>query len=153
VKAIIVDTLQIVHKQTGIIHRDLRKYNLLRDDAGNIIISDWGFSVKNKEKANFAGALECAGDDLLNNIMNGQKLICYKPHMDLLCFVRTIYLMIHQPKIDRLPFSVDKDIEIEAYKIHEFWSQNGTSDFWENIKEHAMNLRYSELQLELERLF
>ncbi|CAI2171026.1 17418_t:CDS:2 [Funneliformis geosporum] len=41
----IIGTLKKVHDM-NIIHRDFRKWNLLRDQDGNVRIADWGFAVK-----------------------------------------------------------------------------------------------------------
>ncbi|CAG8600695.1 4346_t:CDS:2 [Ambispora gerdemannii] len=83
----IVKTLEMIHKEFKIIHRDLRpKYNLLRDDSGKIVIFDWGFSIESEEEASFAGALECLGNNILEALANNQT-ITYTPSVDLVCLV------------------------------------------------------------------
>ena len=49
----IIDTLRKVYK----LHRDFRKWNLLRDQDGSVRIADWGFAVNVNETTTFAGSL------------------------------------------------------------------------------------------------
>ncbi|CAG8450414.1 17988_t:CDS:2 [Rhizophagus irregularis] len=150
----IITTLQNAHS-LGIIHRDLRKFNLYRnldDLCENILIVDWGYSVNNSESAIFAGALECMPDYVLQSLINGEQ-IAYGPQVDLTCFVRSFYLMLHRPTLDRVPFGKDDNIEERAHMLLNFWKDCRQSDVWNNIYEAIDNLRYDQLIQELEKLF
>ncbi|CAG8609357.1 8371_t:CDS:2, partial [Ambispora leptoticha] len=69
----IINTLKAVHLKYKLVHMDLRKYNFLRNDNGDIVIIDWGYSVMGDQTGNFAGALECMPDDVLTSLVNGEQ--------------------------------------------------------------------------------
>ncbi|RIA84439.1 kinase-like domain-containing protein [Glomus cerebriforme] len=131
----IIITLQNVHGR-GIIHRDLRKFNFLRnlgDLDKNILIVDWGYSTNNSEStSSFAGALECMPDYVLQSLISDEE-ITYEPRIDLICFVRSFYLMLHRPSLDRIPFDKADDIKQRAGMLLNFWGDCGQSDVWDNI--------------------
>ncbi|CAH1768421.1 623_t:CDS:2, partial [Entrophospora sp. SA101] len=150
----IITTLRDVHS-CGIIHRDLRKYNFLcnfDDLSENILIIDWGYSTSNSESTKFAGALECMPNEVLESLINGEEII-YGPKVDLMCFVRSFYLMIHRPSLDRSPFDKDYDIKKRAQTLLNFWSGCGKSDVWDSIYNAIEELDYDKLIQELERIF
>ncbi|GET01906.1 kinase-like domain-containing protein [Rhizophagus clarus] len=128
----IITTLQKVHS-SGIIHRDLRKFNFLRnlDDLR---------------------ALECMPDHILQSLIN-EKEIVYGPQIDLICFVRSFYLMLHRPTLDRVPFDKDDNIKERAHILLNFWKDSKQSDVWNNIYEAIDSTSYDQLIRELERLF
>ena len=51
----------------------------------------------------FAGALEVMPDKVLLSIINEEE-IDYGPEVDLVCLVRSFYLMLHRPLLNRAPF-------------------------------------------------
>ena len=147
----IITTLQKVHSR-GIIHRDLKKFNFLRnldDSSENILIIDWGCSTNNSESTTFSGALGCMPDYVLQSLINGEEIV-YGPQVDLICFVRSFYLMLHRP---RVPINKNDNIEEQARKLLNFWKDCRRSDVWNNIYEAIDNLSYNRLIQELERLF
>ncbi|CAG8465509.1 5076_t:CDS:2, partial [Funneliformis caledonium] len=116
----IIITLQNVHSH-GIIHRDLRKFNFLRNlDDLSIFIADWGYSAEILVNTTFAGALECMPDAILESLINGEEII-YSPQVDLICFVRSFYLMLHRPSLERIPFDRDDNIKNRAQMLLNFW--------------------------------
>ena len=92
----IIETLKTVHSNFQLVHMDLRKYNFLRDGDDNILIIDWGYSKTQGENAPFAGALECMPDNVLQSLIDNEQ-INYNQTIDLICLVRSLYLMLHQP--------------------------------------------------------
>ncbi|GBC10300.1 hypothetical protein RclHR1_00950037 [Rhizophagus clarus] len=150
----IITTLQKVHS-SGIIHRDLRKFNFLRnldDLSENILIVDWGYSTNDSDSTTFAGALECMPDHILQSLINGEEIV-YGPQVDLVCFVRSFYLMLHRPTLDRVPFDKDDNIKERAHILLNFWKDSKQSDVWNNIYEAIDSTSYDQLIRELERLF
>ncbi|CAB4469975.1 unnamed protein product [Rhizophagus irregularis] len=118
-----------VHSQYHIVHRDLQKYNFLRDNNGNILIADRRYSVIEGDNMPFAGVLECMPDDILESLDNN-KAINYNPRMDFICLVRSLYLMFHNPVMER--FSFDKVLENRNFKkqlqeIKTFWFSHENS--------------------------
>ncbi|CAG8753467.1 5233_t:CDS:2, partial [Racocetra persica] len=124
----IIHTLKRVYSY-GYIHRDLQKYNFLRnlDDSKEII--DWGYSTKDREVTAFAGALECMPDVVLKSLIN-EKNIVYDAKVDLTCFVRSFYLMLHKPSMERVAFDRDDDIKKRAQMLLNFWKDCNKSDVW-----------------------
>ncbi|CAG8470618.1 12582_t:CDS:2 [Acaulospora morrowiae] len=151
----IINTLKTVHSVFNRVHMDLRRYNLLRDDNENIVIIDWGYSVKINETGKFAGALEVMPDDILTLLIN-EKQITYLSRIDLICLVRTFYLMLHKPanaEMERMFFDGTLDIKSRAQNLLIFWSYHGNSKLWEKIYQQANELNYDNLIEELEVLF
>ncbi|CAB4495538.1 kinase-like protein [Rhizophagus irregularis] len=148
----IITTLQNVHS-LGIIHRDLRKFNFLRnlnDLNSNILIVDWGYSTNNSESTlPFAGALECMPDYVLQSLINEEE-ITYEPQVDLICFVRSFYLMLHKPS---LTFGKDDDIKQRASVLLNFWKDCRRSDIWDNVYNTIEASDYEQLIQHLEELF
>ncbi|KAF0484869.1 kinase-like protein [Gigaspora margarita] len=150
----IINTLKQVHLY-GYVHRDLRKYNFLRNldhSKEPILIIDWGFSTKNCEDTAFAGALECMPDLVLESLTN-EKNIAYGPKVDLICFVRSFYLMLHKPSMERVAFDRDDDIRRRAQMVLNFWKDCSKSDVWVSIYQAIEDLDYDKLIQELERFF
>ncbi|CAG8665255.1 6936_t:CDS:2, partial [Acaulospora morrowiae] len=150
----IITTLKHVHSY-GYVHRDLRKYNFLRnldDSKESILIIDWGFSTKNHEDIAFAGALECMPDEVLESLTNEENIV-YGPKVDLTCFVRSFYLMLHRPSMERVTFDKDDDIRKQAQIMLNFWKDCSKSDVWDNIYQAVEGLDYDKLIQELERFF
>ncbi|RGB34720.1 kinase-like domain-containing protein [Rhizophagus diaphanus] len=148
----IITTLQNVHS-LSILHRDLRKFNFLRnlnDLSSNILIVDWGYSMNNSESTlPFAGALECMPDYVLQSLINEEE-ITYKPQVDLICFVRSFYLMFHKPSLN---FGKDDDIKQRAGVLLNFWKNCRRSDIWDNVYNTIEALDYEQLIQQLEELF
>ncbi|CAG8734941.1 2544_t:CDS:2, partial [Funneliformis caledonium] len=95
---------------------DLRKHNLVRNQLGNIVIIDWGYSIKLEENHNFAFA---------------EALV------DLTCLVRSFYLMLYKPLLDRIPFDKGDDIKSRAQMMLNFWMGCRRSDVWDSIYNEA----------------
>ncbi|CAG8652901.1 601_t:CDS:2, partial [Paraglomus brasilianum] len=102
----VISTLQKVHESCGLIHRDIRKYNLLCNEDGKLILTDWGYCVEKNADAPFSGAIECMPDSVLHSLKENQA-IDYDFQIDLVSFVRSFYLMIHQPELERLSFNAN----------------------------------------------
>ncbi|GBB95528.1 hypothetical protein RclHR1_25540005 [Rhizophagus clarus] len=150
----IITTLHDIHS-LGIIHRDLRKYNFIRqidDLRENIIIIDWGYSTDDGSTTSFAGALECMPDNVLHSLINDEA-ITYDPKVDLICFVRSFYLMLHRPSLDRVLFKKQDDIKQRAQILLDFWKDSRRSFIWDQIYDSIENLNYNQLILDLESLF
>jgi predicted Ser/Thr protein kinase len=150
----IITTLQKVHSR-GIVHRDLRKFNFLRnldDLSENILIVDWGYSTNNSDSTTFAGALECMPDYILQSLINGEE-IDYGPQVDLVCFVRSFYLMLHRPSLDRVPFEKQDDIKQRAQVLLNFWENSRRSVVWDKFYDSIDKLDYNQLIRDLESLF
>lgn len=150
----IITTLKHVHSYEYV-HRDLRKYNFLRnldDSKETILIIDWGYSTKNHEDTAFAGALECMPDEVLESLTNEENIV-YGPKVDLICFVRSFYLMLHKPSMERVAFDRDDDIKKRAQMMLNFWKDCSKSDVWDSIYQAIEGLDYDKLIQELERFF
>ncbi|CAH1763723.1 946_t:CDS:2, partial [Entrophospora sp. SA101] len=148
----IIDTLKKVHDM-GIIHRDFRKWNLLRDQDGNVCIADWGFAVDVNESTTFAGSLETLSDDALQNIIDEED-ITYTCSNELISVVRSFYLMVFRPLMKRPPFGENKNgIKERAKEIKEFWMNNARSSIWLNILKSATDTDYDNLKKLLMELF
>ncbi|CAG8574989.1 1827_t:CDS:2 [Funneliformis mosseae] len=148
----IIITLQNVHSH-GIIHRDLRKFNFLRNlDDLSIFIADWGYSAEILVNITFAGALECMPDAILESLINGEEII-YSPQVDLICFVRSFYLMLHRPSLERIPFDRDDNIKNRAQMLLNFWKDCAKSEVWNRIYLAIDGLNYEKLIQEIEMLF
>src|SRR5437763_4933101 len=136
-----------------IIHRDFQKWNLLRDQDGNVHIADWGFAVNVNETTTFAGSLETLSDDALQNVIDG-KDITYTCNIELISVIRSFYLMVYQPLLKHPPFGENKnDIKERAKEIKEFWMNNARSSIWLNILEAATDTDYDRLKNLLMELF
>ncbi|GET02842.1 kinase-like domain-containing protein [Rhizophagus clarus] len=144
----IITTLKEVHSR-NIIHRDLRKYNFLRDSLDNILIIDWGYSTYSYENSSFTGALDSMPDEVLESIIKDYDIV-YGPKIDLICFIRSFYLMIHRISLDLYP---KDDIKTRAQMMMNFWNEHGKSELWGSIYLAAENLDYTKLIQEMERLF
>ncbi|UZO02175.1 uncharacterized protein OCT59_020666 [Rhizophagus irregularis] len=77
----------------------------------------------------FAGVLKCMPDDILESLDNN-KAINYNSRMDFICLVRSLYLIFHNPVMER--FSFDKVLENRNFKkqlqeIKTFWFSHGNS--------------------------
>ncbi|CAG8650992.1 15178_t:CDS:2 [Funneliformis mosseae] len=150
----IIDTLRMAHSQ-NIVHMDLRRYNFIRDHDEKIFIIDWGYSATRNETGNFAGALECMPDDILKLLADGKQIL-YSPRIDLICLVRSFYLMLHKPAntaMERISFDKIPNFKSRAKNVLTFWSSHGKSDIWQKIHQEANDLNYDNLIKELERLF
>ena len=90
----IIKVFKLVHS-LNYVHRDLRKYNFIRDKSGKIVIIDWGYCIKTNTNHDsmFAGGLEVMSDKVLLSIINEEE-IDYGPEVDLVCLVRSFYLML-----------------------------------------------------------
>ncbi|CAG8614442.1 1061_t:CDS:2 [Funneliformis caledonium] len=146
----IIDTLRKVH-ELGFIHRDFRKWNLLRDQDENIRIVDWGFSVEVNKPVLFAGSLETLPNEVLQDIIDGKK-IKYTKEIELISMVRSIYLMVFRPPLERIPFG-DDDIKEWAKVYKEFWEGHSQSSIWSKILDAAKQADYDGLKSLLMNLF
>ncbi|GBB89726.1 hypothetical protein RclHR1_16500001 [Rhizophagus clarus] len=146
----IINTLKKVH-ELGFIHRDFRKWNLLRDQDGNIRIVDWGFAVEINQPVSFAGSLETLPDEVLQDIIDGKK-IKYTKDIELISIVRAIYLMVFRPFLEHIPFG-EEDIKKWAGIYKEFWRGHAHSSLWSKIFETAKLTDYDGLNTLLEELF
>ncbi|GBC25376.1 kinase-like domain-containing protein [Rhizophagus irregularis DAOM 181602=DAOM 197198] len=138
----IIKTLKMVHLYYNRVHMDLRKYNFLRDDDGHIVIIDWGYSVTKDKTGSFAGALEVMPDYILESLIKGEQ-ITYSPRIDLICCVRTFYLMFHKPTnadIKRISFNGAFDTKSKAQKLLNFWSNHVKTNLWKNLYKQAYDL-------------
>ncbi|CAG8814168.1 4727_t:CDS:1, partial [Racocetra fulgida] len=72
---------------------------------------------------------------------------------DLICFVRSFYLMLHKPSMERVAFDKDDDIKKRAKMMLNFWKDCNKSDVWDNIYQAIEDLDYDKLIQELERFF
>ena len=94
-------------------------------------------------------------DDILKSLVNNVQ-ITYEPRIDLICLVRSFYLMLHKPAstaMERMSFGMTPNFKSRARNVLAFWSSHGISDFWQNIYKEANNLNYDNLIKELEVLF
>ncbi|PKC73668.1 hypothetical protein RhiirA1_450918 [Rhizophagus irregularis] len=108
-----INTLIITPFCMKVKNLDLQKYNFLRDNNGNILIADRRYSVIEGDNMPFAGVLECMPDDILESLDNN-KAINYNPRMDFICLVRSLYLMFHNPVMER--FSFDKNSGLQSIR-------------------------------------
>ncbi|CAG8635619.1 6518_t:CDS:2, partial [Acaulospora morrowiae] len=151
----IINTLKVVHSQYNLVHMDLRKYNFLRNDNGDIVIIDWGYSVTKGQTRNFAGALECMPDDVLTSLVNWKQPF-YSPKIDLICLARAFYLMLHKPArtiVERISSDRIPDFRSRAQNILDFWESNAKSGLWNRIFQLAEDLNYDGLIEALEIFF
>jgi predicted Ser/Thr protein kinase len=147
----IIETLRIAHSQ-NIVHMDLRRYNFIRGEDGKILIIDWGYSGTKDERGTFAGAVECMPDDVLSSLVNNEGQIIYSPRIDLICLVRSFFLILHKSLKDRIPFDGVCDFKEKANEALNFWSTYTVSDFWKRAYNEANNVNYDNLIRVLEAL-
>ncbi|PKB96236.1 kinase-like protein [Rhizophagus irregularis] len=151
----IIKILESTHS-LNYVHRDLRKYNFICDESGKIVVIDWGYCIKTDTDydSSFAGALKCMPDEVLSSIIKKKKIF-YSPKVDLVCLVRSFYLMLHRPSLTGVPFNKNDydDISIQAQYILNFWKDCEKSDIWRNIYSAIDDLDYNRLIQELEKLF
>ena len=81
------------------------------------------------------------------------KAITYGPQVDLICFVRSFYLMLHKPSLDRVPFEKQDDIKQRAQILLDFWADSRKSVVWDQIYNSIDNSDYNQLIQDLESLF
>ncbi|GBB85693.1 hypothetical protein RclHR1_12180002 [Rhizophagus clarus] len=81
---------------------------------------------------------------VLDSLANEQGFI-YNPQIDLKCFVRSLYLMLHRPELERSPFGNQDDIKTRAY----ICNNRGMSELWERMYRAIENLDYDRLVQEL----
>lgn len=105
-----------------------------------------------KDDLSFAGVLEVMPNKVLSSIINKEEIV-YGPEVDLVCLVRSFYLILHNPLLNRAPFDKNDDIKARAQVILDFWKKCGQSDVWNNIYSAIDDLNYNQLILGLERLF
>ncbi|CAG8619433.1 6524_t:CDS:2, partial [Ambispora gerdemannii] len=149
----IINTLKVVHSKFNLVHMDLRKYNFLRNDKGDILIIDWGYNAVIGETVNFACVLECMPDDILASLANGGRTT-YSAKIDLICLARAFYLMLHKPpNAERISFGGNPDISSRAQNILAFWGSNAKSELWDRIFQDAKGLKYEGVIEELEKFF
>lgn len=91
-------------------------------------------------------------DRVLQSIVNEEN-IDYGPEVDLICLVRSFYLMLHRPILDRFGFDKDDNIKSRAQFMLNFWKDCSCSDVWDSIYNAIGNLDYDLLIQQLERLF
>ncbi|CAG8699838.1 11097_t:CDS:2, partial [Funneliformis caledonium] len=72
--------------------------------------------------------LECMLDSILQSIVNDDDDIIYGPRVDLTCLVRSFYLMLHRPSLDRISFDKGDDIKSRAQMMLNFWMGCGRSN-------------------------
>ncbi|CAI2180890.1 290_t:CDS:2 [Funneliformis geosporum] len=127
--------------------------NLQKRDVRNIIET---LRMCNKnETGNFAGALECMPNDILQSLVNGEQIL-YSPSIDLICLVRLFYLMLHKPAnvaMERISFDEISDFKSRAKNVLTFWSSRGKSDLWQKIYQMVKDLNYDDSIIELKGLF
>nr|CAG8466024.1 1334_t:CDS:2 [Entrophospora candida] len=121
----LVKTIKRVH-DLGILHRDLRKSNLLQD-------------------AN--RGLEVAADDILQNLIEEKNEFIYDCQFDLISIVCMFYLMLHCPTLERLSFK-EKWISKNEVII-----SNAISNQWNTLCQKASSLDYDDLISGLEDFF
>ncbi|CAG8592400.1 5303_t:CDS:2 [Acaulospora colombiana] len=149
----IINTLKILHSKFNLVHMDIRKYNFLRNDKGDILIIDWGYSATIDETGPFAGALECMPNDILASLADGVQ-ITYSGRIDLICLAKAFYLMLHKPpNVERISFGTSHNISSRAQNILAFWESNAESELWNKIFQDAEGLKYDSLIQELEKIF
>ncbi|CAG8805653.1 3976_t:CDS:1, partial [Dentiscutata erythropus] len=119
---------------------------------GTILIIDWGYCTRNNENTAFAGALECMPDEVLQSLVNEENIV-YGPKVDLVRFVRSFYLMLHRPSMERIAFDKDDSIKKRAQIMLNFWNDCSKSDVWNNIYQAIENLNYNQLIQEVEEFF
>ncbi|CAG8668821.1 11085_t:CDS:2 [Funneliformis mosseae] len=100
----------------------------------------------------FAGALECMPNSILQSIVD-EKNIVYEPEVDLTCLVRSFYLMLYRPPLDRIAFDENDNIKSRAQMMLNFWMSCRHSDVWDGIYNAIESLDYDLLIQQLERLF
>ncbi|CAG8690651.1 2573_t:CDS:2, partial [Ambispora leptoticha] len=136
----IINTLKTLHSEFNLVHMDLRKYNFLRSDKGDILIIDWGYSATIDETGPFAGALECMPNDILASLADGGQ-ITYSGRIDLICLAKAFYLMLHKPpNVERISFGASHNISSRAQNILAFWESNAESELWNKIFQDAEGL-------------
>ncbi|CAI2194142.1 6119_t:CDS:2 [Funneliformis geosporum] len=117
----IIETLRMVHSK-NIMHMDLQRYNFICDHDEKIIIIDWGYSAMKNETGNFAGAFECMPDDILQSLVNSEQIL-YSPSINLICLVRSFYLLLHKlanVAMERISFDEIPDFKSRAKNVLTF---------------------------------
>ncbi|CAG8725308.1 16354_t:CDS:2, partial [Funneliformis caledonium] len=131
----------------------VRVNNLRREDIRNIIttLRD-GYSIDDESTVSFAGALECMPDNILQSLIDDEA-ITNGPQVDLICFMRSFYLMLYRPSLERVPFKKSDDIKQRAQILLDFWNDSKQSVVWAQIYNSVDELDYNQLIQDLESLF
>ena len=148
----IIKIIQNVHAQ-GIVHRDLRRCNILRDrDTGTVQVMDWGYAVNINLSLPFAGGLDCASDLVLESVRD-RKEIVYQKSDDLISLLRSFYLVLHgQVDSVALPLG-NTNCQEYASRMLDFWKIYGKSNLWKELFELARNCDYERLKVRISELY
>lgn len=148
----IIDTLQQAHSK-GILHRDLRKCNILKDrDSRTIRVVDWGYAVDVHTSQPFAGGLDCASDLALKSVIERRSIV-YQKSDDLVSLLRSFYLTLHgRNGLDTFAFG-NKDFQGHAEKTMAFWKSHGQSELWQELFQLAESCDYQGLKNKIAELY
>jgi len=136
----IVDVLEAVHG-IEIEHSDVTASNIFITEEGGIFLSDWGCARYKGEKY-YGGAPEwCCSNEILDSFL-AKKPPAWNVKNDLICFVRTLFLLIHGGK---------EEMSCNLDNIKTFWS--GLSPNWVAMEVAASKLQYTELRNRVLDLF
>ena len=99
----------------------------------------------------FAGGVDCAADYVLARI---DESFVYKPEYDLISFIRSIYIMLHEPDyFPKLSFGKEDGVTQISQSVADFWKYHARSEFWKEMYDKAQHLDYEGLIHQLEELF
>jgi len=148
----IIDTLQQAHSK-GILHRDLRKCNILKDrDSRTIRVVDWGYAVDARTSHPFAGGLDCASDLALESVIEERNIV-YQKSDDLVSLLRSFYLTLHRHNgLDTFAFG-NEDFQGHADKTLAFWKSHGQSELWQELFQLAESCDYQGLKNKIAELY
>ncbi|KAL6054798.1 hypothetical protein QOT17_017169 [Balamuthia mandrillaris] len=142
----LVNILEQVHRNYGLVHRDVRLSNCFRHPAtGMVFLNDWGCATKARKKVKFSGALQFAPEHVIQCWHLNET---YEPTFadDLEMVVKSVF--------QTLFFITFEEIraEKEAEKIIKFWHYHLTPTIWSSMLAAAQKEEYESLKAQIRDL-
>ncbi|KAL6073720.1 SAM domain (Sterile alpha motif) domain containing protein [Balamuthia mandrillaris] len=142
----LVNILEQVHHNYGLVHRDVRLSNCFRHlDTGTVFLNDWGCATKVGKKVKFSGALQYAPEHVIQCWHLNKT---YEPTFahDLEMVVKSVF--------QTLFFTTFEEIRVEekAEKIIKFWRYHLAPTIWSSMLTTAQKGDYESLRKQIRDL-
>ncbi|KAL6076298.1 SAM domain (Sterile alpha motif) domain containing protein, variant 2 [Balamuthia mandrillaris] len=142
----LVDILEQVHHNYGLVHRDVRLSNCFRHlDTGTVFLNDWGCATKVGKKVKFSGALQYAPEHVVQCWHLNKTYESTFAH-DLEMVVKSVF--------QTLFFTTFEEIRVEekAEKIIKFWRYHLAPTIWSSMLTTAQKGDYESLRKQIRDL-
>jgi len=137
----LVDILERVHTECGLVHRDLGWGNFFRNEAGNqMFLSDWSTAVPAYTEDHFSGALQLAPDHILK-VLKEDRAARYTAQYsdDLEMVVKAVY---GRSMVDFVMIETTQDLD----KLFSFWESALKPSRWQRMLTAARACDYESLK-------